>query len=145
MAWGLEGRQFDRKTALAQCYARGFTGAQRVITAACVMSAESLRYEKAWHENVNEETGEVLSCDRGLFQINDKAHPGLDPEEMFDARTNLDAAFAIYKGRGNQFTAWMAYNSGAYLRFWPEFAAVWALQTWRRRIPRWQADLSPPS
>lgn len=150
VTWDFGGWRLDRKNALAACYARGFTRRERVVTAACVMTAESQRYTKAWHHNhehnpdgsnvYDNEFGEpvILSTDRGLFQINNKAHPTLDEEEMYRAKWNIDMAFEIYKRRGNTFEAWAAFNSGAYLKYWPEFTVVWLRGTWRDHIAKWE-------
>lgn len=138
--WDFDGRQLDYKSRLAVCFAQGFRGGDRVITAASVMTAESQGYTRAWHHNMSDDCTTTLSTDRGLFQINDVAHPTLTEEEMFDPKTNVHAAHKIYESRGDTFTAWAAYNSGAYLKYYPLFAAVWALGTWRKRIPRWTND-----
>lgn len=153
VTWDFGGWRLDRKNALAACYARGFTGHQRVVTAACVMTAESQRYTKAWHHNhehlpgtnehvISNETGQpvVLSTDRGLFQINDRAHPDLEVEDMYRAKWNVDMAFEVYLRRGRSFGAWAAYNSGNYLRYWPEFELVHLRGIWRERIPFWEDE-----
>lgn len=138
VTWDFDGRQLDYKSRLAVCYAQGFGGqGVRVITAAAVLTAESQGYTEAWHHNLDDDCMTLLSTDRGLFQINDKAHPELTVEEMFDPRTNVRAAWKIYRSRSDSFSAWAAYNSGAYLKYYPLLAAVWALGTWRKRIDRW--------
>jgi urease accessory protein UreH len=149
VTWDFDGNQIDRKNALALCYAQGFNHVHQCITAASVMTAESQRYAKAWHHNhehdsdgnnvVRNDTGEIiiLSTDRGLFQINDVAQPNVSEEEAFDAKINVDAAHKIYRTRGDKFTAWAAYNSGAYLKYVPEFTVVWLRGSWRKRIEAW--------
>lgn len=139
VTWDFDGRQLDYKSRLAVCYAQGFGGkGTRVITAAAVMTAESQGYTRAWHHNLGLDCETVVSIDRGLFQINDLAHPELTEEEMYDPRKNVHAAWKIYRSRGNSFSAWAAYNSGAYMKYYPIIAAVWALGTWRKRISRWE-------
>ena len=136
MTWGFAGKHYDRKSALALCYARGFHGSKRLITAVAVMTAESQRWDGAWHENMADDGVTVLSTDRGLFQINDMAHPQWAVEDMFDPRLNTDMAFRLSQG-GDDFTPWAAYNSGNYLKYVPEITATWVLGRWRSRVARW--------
>ena len=137
ITWDFDGRQLDIKTALAVCYARGFKSGDILTTAVAVMTAESQRYTKAWHINFDPPYGEpgaeAKSRDEGLFQIN-SMHGGFD---WFDIKVNVDKAYELYRGRGKQFTAWAAFNSGAYLRYVDEIERVRRLQLWRVRVPRW--------
>lgn len=68
--WDLEGEQLTIKWALALCYFVGFRGV-RLVSAVALMSAESVRWTRAWNKNYDSETGALKSTDRGLFQIND--------------------------------------------------------------------------
>ena len=149
--WDFGGNQLDIKNALALVRAKGFSGREEVITAVCVMTAESQRYARAWHHNhehepdrpdvhvISNETGQpvILSTDRGIFQINDKAHPDLDPEVMFNPRRNAEMAREVWRNRGRSFEAWAAFNSGAYLRFWDEVAQAYFRGVWRERVEKW--------
>lgn len=56
------------------------------------------------------------SNDAGLFQVNSiHVKSGLiGSDERFNAEANVRAAYAIYQGAG--WSAWSAYNNGAYLR-----------------------------
>ena len=148
--WDFAGNRLSRKNALALCYSKGWRRATKLITAVAVMEAESQRYAGAYHHNhehtpdgahvIDNETGQpfVLSTDRGLFQVNDKAHPRPFPEELFDPEVNAEVAYDIYRSRDKDFTAWAAYNSGAYLRYVPLVTASWALGRWRERVPYWE-------
>ncbi len=130
------GTQLTYKHALALCSSVGFRK-KNLVTAVALMCAESGRYVGAYHVNIDVETGEVDSTDRGLFQINDKWHPDLSDLEAYQAKCNAEYAFKMSSGQN--FGAWAAYNSGAHLKFVPIVAAVRALGTWRTRIPYWDA------
>lgn len=52
------------------------------------------------------------TVDRGLWQLNSAYHPYIP-----DCYLNTDKAYEIYKSRGYRFTAWSAFNNGAYKRF----------------------------
>jgi len=148
VTWDFDGNQLSIKSALALGYVAGWRGVS-LVDAVSVMTAESQRYARAWHHNhehnddgsnvVRNDTGEiiVLSTDRGLFQINDKAQ-GVE-DEAFDAKVNARLAYGIYHARGNQFTAWAAYNSGAYLRYRDEVEKVWERKAWLLMVPKWMA------
>lgn len=125
----LAGHQLSIGNALALCYAKGFTGGQRLITAVAVMSAESARYTKAYYVNTDGST------DRGLFQINDRAHPALSDEEAYDARMNVRYAHKLYSEQS--WRPWMAYTSGRYLLFVPKVTAIWLLGAWRGKVGKW--------
>jgi hypothetical protein len=75
-----------------------------------------LKAENGTHECTRNNRGlnRNGSVDYGLAQINDRATPGYTAAQLMDCKTNLDIAFMKYAGRGNRFTAWSAYNSGAY-------------------------------
>lgn len=54
----------------------------------------------------------------GLWQINLKAHPEYNANELTDPQTNANAAFAVYSAAGG-FSPWSTYNSGAYQSYLP--------------------------
>lgn len=111
--------------ALALCYAAGFRG--RFLTqAVAIMCAESGRKSLAFYVNSN------LSVDRGLFQINDRAHPLVTDEKAFDPIFNVAYAYRL-AGGGADFTPWSAYNSGSYLKFIPLVLAA-KLRPWKWRV-----------
>lgn len=132
----LEGNRLSIGNALALCYVYGFKGGKNLVTAVCVMSAESARYTRAYNENLDED-GTVRSTDRGLFQINDRAHPSFSEEEAFQPRANVQFAWHLWMGHDMSFSSWSAYNSGRYLLFWPLVLPVWALGRWKNKVPRW--------
>ena len=62
--------------------------------------------------------GNILSTDRGLWQINDKVHPehNDNPDIWFLPTVNAAKAVAIYQGR-QDFDRWNAYKNGSYRQF----------------------------
>lgn len=135
MAWGLEGRQLSVGWALALCQHVGFRG-KNLTNAVALMTAESGRYTRAWHENLITTNGGpsyVDSVDHGLFQINDKWHPDL--ENANDPVSNASYAFDMSSG-GEHFGAWAAYDSGAYKKYVPVVWAIRHLTLWRGKVHR---------
>jgi Lysozyme like domain len=63
--------------------------------------------------NRNPDTHEVLSRDRGLWQINDYWHPDVSDACAYDAVCNAQAMARI-SSRGTNWTPWSTFNSGAY-------------------------------
>lgn len=57
--------------------------------------------------------------DVGLMQINSiHVTSGLISEEARrDPQANIRAAYALYRGAGNRFTPWSAFNSGKYAEY----------------------------
>ena len=139
--WDFAGKQLDIKNALALCSIHGWHR-RELVTAVAVMTAESQRYTKAWHINMADDCITPLSTDRGLFQINDKAHPTYTEEELFTPCTNVEAAKKIYVGRARSFNAWAAYNSGAYLKYVDAIQKEWDKPGWKLRIPKWEMRCS---
>lgn len=132
----LDGNQLSVKNALALCRAQGFSGLD-IPLAVAVMSAESLRYVRAYH--INFEGSMQESTDYGLFQINDKSHPEYNVEMFgFDPKWNVWVAHKIYVSRGKSFNAWAAYNSGRFQQFLPDAQKKFAAETWRLLVPRWR-------
>lgn len=141
VTWDFEGHQLDIKNALALCSVHGWHR-EELIDAVAVMTAESQRYTRAWHHNLKDDCETVASIDRGLFQLNDVAQPGHTEDEYFDACANVHIAHKIFRVRGDQFTAWAAYNSGAYLRFRDAVEKEWSKPGWKLRIPKWKMRCS---
>ncbi len=129
----LAGRQLTFGWALALCWDVGWRHERELKTAVAVMCAESARYPESWHDNIDPDTGEVISTDWGLFQLNDKAQ-NLELTYHLEPIANAQKAFAIYKGRGKKFTAWAAYNSGAYEKFMPAVRDAYDLGRWKNKI-----------
>lgn len=130
------GSQIQIKWCLALCHHAGFP-AKHLATAVAVMWAESGRYPMAWNENTRtlpDGSLEVVSTDRGLFQINDRAHPNLSDEEAYNPLDNVSYAAGLSRNGAN-WSPWVAHDSGAYLKFVPPVLAVQALRTWRSRVP----------
>ena len=130
----LAGTQLSYKWALALGYHVGFRG--RALTeAVAVMCAESARYTEAYHDNINGDTGEVASTDRGLFQINSVHDGQISAADAFKAIPNAEYAFRLSKG-GTDFSPWAAYNSGAHEKFLLPTRLVKALHTWKLRVAK---------
>jgi hypothetical protein len=58
------------------------------------------------------------TLDWGYFQINTVhlKRPGLNLRDLLDCRANIDFAYQLYSER-QSFSAWTAYNSGAYRKY----------------------------
>lgn len=125
------GRQITYDTAIARCYEAGWRG-DVLIDAVALMCAESGRYPLAYH--VNAEGSTQMSTDRGLFQINDKWHPDLSDEDAYKVRPNVAYAHEMYRSQDGTFGAWMAYESGAYLKFIPYVTQRFELGKWRDKL-----------
>jgi hypothetical protein len=125
------GKQLNVGMALALCHHVGFRRGG-LTTAVALMTAESGRYVEAYHENLNED-GTLSSTDRGLFQINDRWHFDLSDAEAYCAIPN--AVYAFWMSGGEDFSAWAAFNSGAYQTYVPLVLATKALQIWRNKLP----------
>ncbi len=83
-----------------------------VAKGVAIVEAESSHDARATHEN-DESSGDFAgSVDRGLWQINDKAHPEVTDEMAFNPIQATKEAVRI-KGQGD-FTAWSAYKNGAW-------------------------------
>jgi hypothetical protein len=101
------------------CYEAGWTDSKKLCVAISVCIAESNGYPERYNDNpaVLNPDGTIktpASRDRGLWMINDKAHPGISDAVAYDAAKATKAARQIYVGRGYKFTAWAAYNNGQY-------------------------------
>lgn len=127
----LAGEQLTLKWSLALAYHAGFRRI-RLVTAVAVMCAESGRWTRAWHDNLDAE-GNVVSTDRGLFQINNKAHPSLSDADAYSPIPNAVYA-AMLSHMGASWKPWSAFLSGAHLKFMPIVTTVWLAQAWRTRI-----------
>lgn len=66
----------------------------------CFYSESGLRADA-----VGQNTDKHKSKDHGVAQLNDYWHR-LTPEEKTDIYANIDKAYEIYKGRGDNFSAW---------------------------------------
>jgi len=134
----LAGRQLSIGWALALCHHVGFRGHELSIAVA-LMTAESGRFIGAWHDNIDE-SGEITSTDRGLFQINDKWHPGLADEDAYQAIPN--AAYAYFMSSGQFFGPWMAYVNKAHEKYIPLVWAVRVLGRWKRKLHRVETEFA---
>src|SRR5665213_3280336 len=90
------------------CFNAGWTDVDRLLIAASVCYAESSGYTKARHTNADG------SIDRGLWQLNDRAHPDISHAEADDPIKATAHARLIYEGRNNTFASWSAFTNGVY-------------------------------
>lgn len=107
-------------------YRAGFRG-ESLITAVAVSCAENSTHQVDL-VHVNTATAQNLidvyvgrkqvtaSRDRGLWQINDRAHPDVTDAQAFNPLENAKAAYRI-SGGGTNWRPWTTYNSGAYKKW----------------------------
>lgn len=57
------------------------------------------------------------SVDRGMWQINDRAHPDVSDACADDPVCSTNVAKRLFDGRGGKWTDWSTFNSGAYKSF----------------------------
>lgn len=110
------GKHFQPREIAALCYEMGWTDAQKLLEAVSVCIAESNGYEKRRGPvhadgSVGNPDGSV---DRGLWAINDKAHPSITDAMADDARQATAIARQIYKDRSYTFRAWASFTNGQY-------------------------------
>lgn len=131
----LAGRQLTVDEALALCWNRGWRR-KHLRHAVAIMTAESGRYVEAYNDNLAPD-GTVISRDRGLFQINDKAHPTLSDTKAFKAVPNATYAYILWtQGGDDEFPGswepWAVWESGAYRKYLPIIYAAWLARGWRK-------------
>jgi hypothetical protein len=90
------------------CYEADWIDADRLVVAVAVCLAEGNGYTTARHVNGDG------SVDRGLWQINDRAHPSMTDAECDDPKKATAYARKLYEERSNTFGAWSAFTNGAY-------------------------------
>jgi hypothetical protein len=104
----------------------------QLTTAVAVALAESSCNPGAVHDNgvVCYNNSSLESLDRGLWQVNNCAHPNVPDSCAYDAQCNANAAFSI-SASGTDWNPWSTYQSGAYLNYLTaaEAAVVWYLQS----------------
>jgi hypothetical protein len=125
----LAGTQLTIEQALALCNVRGWSGTD-LTTAVAVMTAESGRFTGAWHDNLDP-AGVIVSTDRGLFQVNDVAHPDLSDVRAYDGVKNAAYSYLLWSANG--WAPWAAYNSGAWEKFRSDIRRVRLTHPWRWR------------
>jgi Lysozyme like domain len=103
-----KGRHLPAREIAALCYRVGWRDADLLLIAVSVCIAEGNGYEHATHINADG------SIDRGLWQINDKAHPTVGDEAAYNASRATLIAHGVYMARGRTFNAWSAYQNGSY-------------------------------
>lgn len=108
----LAGKQWAPRELAQLCWNAGWRDKRLVISVAICLQ-ESQGYDHAYNHNLNS-VGQTISTDRGLFQINDKAHPTCTDAMAYDAIQNCAFAYQIYRDQSYTFNAWAAYTSGAF-------------------------------
>lgn len=101
----------------------GFPAGTSQLHGVAIIAAESGRNPDARHVNTDG------SVDRGLWQINDKAHPGIPDLCAYDPVCATKQALHISSG-GSDYTAWSTWTNGAYEKHLE--AARVALDGWSR-------------
>jgi hypothetical protein len=97
----------------------GFTGKEQIVTATAIALAESGGDQNATHKNKNGST------DKGLWQINDKAHPDKIALATSSAIGNAQAAYKVWAEK-HSFTPWATFNSKSYLAHMPAAESAYA-------------------
>lgn len=87
--------------------AAGFPGGTSQLDGLAIIAAESGRDPNAKHVNTDGST------DRGLWQINDKAHPDVSDATAYDPVLSTHAALSISKD-GSDYGPWSTFTGGAY-------------------------------
>lgn len=85
----------------------GFPGGTSQADGLAIITAESGRDPNAKHVNTDG------SIDRGIWQINDKAHPDVSDATAYDPILSTKAALSISKG-GTDYGPWSTFTNGAY-------------------------------
>lgn len=126
----------SKKQVIAVCHYVGFRGL-RLVRAGATSGAESAWQYESTYTNTNG------SVDRGLFQINDDAHPDLSDHDAFLPIPNARYAFKL-SGGGKRWTPWYAYGGARYLLYYPLVAASYAAAKaglWRTSLAEREAAL----
>lgn len=94
------------------------------LTAPWVGNARRIAFAVAKAESGGNEKAESKpntdgSIDRGLWQINSKAHPTVTRAMALNPVQNRNAAWRISKG-GLDWSAWTQYKNGAYKQYMPD-------------------------
>jgi hypothetical protein len=97
---------------LGELAGRAGFGSSSGAVAVAVAEAESGGRPGARHVN------DDGSVDRGLWQINARAHPEVSDSCAYDPACSAQAAYAI-SDHGANWTPWTTYKTGAYLAFMP--------------------------
>jgi hypothetical protein len=106
-----------------------------------IVCAESGRNPDAVHHNLGADGVTVLSTDRGLWQINDKAHPEVTDAMAFDAVLATKEAARI-SSKGSNFVPWSTWGNGAYKAHLEAAAVALAGLALRRKLSTAQAALT---
>lgn len=59
------------------------------------------------------------SIDRGLWQINNKAHPDVTDQCAYDPVCSSKFAHQLFSGHGNSWQSWATFTGGSYQKFLP--------------------------
>jgi len=110
-----------------------------LFAAVAICGSESWMFTKAYNDNVDDATGQVVSRDVGLWQINIPASRiGTSAEAaLYDPATNASAARDLFISRG--FQPWVGFTSNAYLH---DTYTLWAYMGVANRWAEIQNDLA---
>lgn len=110
----LLGVQVQPRKIAALAYDVGIHDANELVIAVAVCLSESQGFDRAYNDNVDE-SGQVISRDVGMYQINIPASKiGTQVEaDLYDRANNVAAMYRLYQARGWQ--PWAAYNSNVFL------------------------------
>ena len=97
---------------MAFAHAAGMPCDYNLVVAGAVARAESSLYTCATNYNSGG------SVDRGLWQINVRAHPEFDPIRLFEQDYNARAAFLV-SSHGTNWNPWTTFKNGAYRKYLP--------------------------
>ena len=129
------GRQLSIEEALALGAFCGLEDPKPLRWFVAVMTAESRRFTEAYGFNVRvEEDGTFkVSIDRGLMQVNDRAHPSFGMAASFNPVANVRYAVELSQHATN-FEHWNGFKSGAYKDHLDDIYRVWKRHEWEDLI-----------
>lgn len=108
------GKHFQPRELAKLCYEAGWTDAQRLLEAVSIIIAESNGYEK--RRGPVQPDGTIGnpdgSVDRGLWQINSKAHPDISDADCDDAVKATAHARKMYLA--NRWGSWSSFANLQY-------------------------------
>jgi Lysozyme like domain len=108
--WSSDEGRFDATALLSLAQSAGFTG-DDTVTAAAIALAESGGNSRAYNPEkaLNTPPGKGSY---GLWQIYLYKHPEFEGMDLYDAQTNANAAYSVYRQQG--FNAWTTFKNQAY-------------------------------
>ena len=127
-------RVLSIEEALSDAQKAGFSAHDTDIIIVAIASAES-ELHTVPKDNVNSDG----SRDRGILQINSKAHAEVSDSCCYDPVCAFEAAYTISKN-GTNFSAWTTYTNGAWLTHVPDIYAVKYPAVYAQACAVWDAS-----